>query len=244
MPSRYPHKLALSLKAELERLKNGDTNERQRHNKALVAINKAAQHPLHGDYKKDLPENYKAADVLQQYRLFFRIVPAAESGESADVVYFVWINDEDAIHRSGAGDDCYAIFRKMLVAGQIEAYAPTAAAASGNFQQHDPWGVDVVYASFKRKLPAEQHASTHLTLSKVTANSYRIEYVTVSTEDAGLASALLDELCKSAQQSRIELVYELCNSVGNNGKTRHLLEKFDFSFTDQIDDTEIWVRAV
>lgn len=237
---QYTHKLSPSLKVELERLKNGDSIERQRYNKALSAINKAAKHPLNDEFKKTLPSNYKAADVLQQYRVFFRIVPAAESGEPCDVVYFVWINDENSIHRSGEANDSYAVFRKLLAEGKIDPYVPTAPPpAKGQFFQ-DNWGNECVYARFERK---PDHASTHLILNRITQSSYRIDYITVSKEDVGLASALLDELCQSAQKYNIELTYELAINAENFGKTRHLLEKFKFEFTEQIDGVEIWERS-
>ena len=47
--------------------------------------------PIHPEFRNDLPESYKAADVLQQYRLFSKISPTAQA-DAAEVVYFVWIN--------------------------------------------------------------------------------------------------------------------------------------------------------
>ena len=71
MPSPSIRKLSPSLKTELTRLKTGTAPERQRYLNALSAMNKVMSDPLHADFRKDLPGNYKAVDGLQQYRLFF-----------------------------------------------------------------------------------------------------------------------------------------------------------------------------
>ena len=207
MPSQYQRKIAPNLNIELKRLKAGNAAEKQRYENALSAMNKVMADPLHFDFRKNLPQNYKAADVLQQYRLFFRIIPAAEATDAGtDVVFFVWINDEHSIHRTGQADDAYEVFRDKLTAGEIEPYRPSGIVERERFTLHDNWGSEVVYASFSRLLDrSEQHADSHLILSRVTDNSYRIQHVTVSDEDVGLASALLAKICESANTFYIEI---------------------------------------
>ncbi len=246
MPLPYPRRIAPKLKVELSRLKSGNSAERQRYENALGAMNKVVSSPLHAQFRKELPENYKAADVLQQYRLFFRIVPAVDATDlGVDVVFFVWINDEDSVHRSGEPDDCYQVFRDKVERGEIDGYVPEMPPLQERFKLHDEWGSEFVYVSFTRIVieAGEQNASAHLVLNKIIGSSYRIDYITVSTESAGLASALLVGLCGNADQYRIELVHELERGEKSFGKTRHLLEKFSFRLDDVIGETEIWIRA-
>lgn len=245
MPSQYQRKIAPSLQVELKRLKAGNTAEKQRYENALSAMNKVIANPLHGDFRKALPQNYKAADVLQQYRLFFRIVPAAEATDAGtDVVFFVWMNDEESLHRSGQSDDAYQVFRDKLERGEIETYSPAGRPERERFHLHGDWGGETIYASFSRVLNgSRQHSDSHLILSRTSENSYRVQYVTVSDEGVGLASALLEKLCESADAFHVELFYELENGAMNFAKTVHLLEKFGFAFDDTLDGTDVWIRA-
>jgi len=242
MPSPCQRKLATPLQRELERLKLGAAAERQRYVSALSAMNKVMADPLHADYRKNLPESYKAADVLQQYRLFFKIIPAT-SPTDRDVVFFAWINDEESIHRSGEADDCYSVFRRMVERGEVEAYVPDLAVEHEGFKIFE-WGSEYVYASYWRRGDREeQRADSHLPLSKVTALNYLLQHVNVSVQNAGLAQALLERLCVDADRHGVEITYELLVSESSYGKSRHLLEKFKFEYDDTMDSVEIWTKT-
>jgi Toxin with endonuclease activity, of toxin-antitoxin system len=244
MPLQYQRRISPSLQTELKRLKSGREAEKQRYQNALSAMNKVMSNPVHPEFRKDLPQNYKAADVLQQYRIFFRIVPVEEATDvGCEVVYFVWINDENSLHRSGERDDTYQIFRGMIEHGEVDPYVPVPRPTNERFEVHDAWGADFIYVSFRRKLGGDnQYADSNLILQKTIGNSYRIQSVTVSDEGVGLASQLLTRLCDAVDQRWCELTFELEKSDVNFGKSRHLLEKFGFEYDDVIEQTEIWTR--
>lgn len=211
----------------------------------MTAISKVLADPLNSDFSKNLPSNYKAVDVLQQYRLFFRIESDPYTG--GQVIFFVWINDESSIHRTGKPDDCYEIFRKMVERGEIESYQPDPPIQDG-YRRYDDWGDSHIYLSYEKTIlsqpPQHQHADTSLVLSKVTAQDYLIQHISVSHEGQGLASALLSELCADADKAKVSLNYELFSGSENANKSRHLLAKFYFRVTDTIDDIEVWTRKV
>jgi hypothetical protein len=208
----------------------------------LVTLNRVMSNPIHPEFRKDLPESYKAADVLQQYRLFFRIIPA-EKPDAPEVVYFVWINNEESIHRSGKPDDCYTVFARMVERGEIETYLPDAEPASEGFKRTEGWGTEYVYVTYWRRIvAAEQRADSHLVLNQITTGNYLLQYITVSHENAGLAQCLLKRLCEDADRNRIVLTFELGISESHSTKSRHILAKFDFKLDETVDDTEIWTR--
>ncbi|PWU19945.1 MAG: hypothetical protein C5B49_05105 [Bdellovibrio sp.] len=228
----------------MSRLKAGNPAEKQRYEKILSAIHRVMADPIHPQFRKDLPQNYKAADVLGQYRLFFRIVPAAQATDvKADVVHFVWVNDEESIHRSGEPGDCYQVFLDKVLRGEIDEYTPDPLPQNERFRLHDDWGSSFVYVSFRRTIDGEeQHADSHLKLNQIASGSYLIDYVTVSKENIGLASSLLARLGESVDSHGIKLTYELESNDRNFGKVRHLLEKFHFELDDIIESVEIWIR--
>ena len=205
----------------------------------MTSIAKVISNPLNIDFNKDLPENYKAVDVLQQYRLFFKLV--TDPVVLDQVVFFVWINDETSIHRSGKSDDCYEIFREMLANGQVETYQPDPI-LNDNYERHSSWGDEFIYLSFKRSISDGplQVADGHLLLSRTKDQEYFIQAISVSHEDVGLASALLENLCKDAAQFKIVLTHELFTRSEHVEKSRHLLKKFSFKMIEFIDDIEIW----
>lgn len=243
MSNLLRHKLSAWLDKELDRLQNGSKSEQQRYRNAMFAITKVLANPLNADFSKNLPQNFKAVDVLQQYRLFFRIESDSVIGDQ--VVFFVWINDEETIHRTGKPDDCYQVFRDMLFRGDVETYQPDPP-TKGNYQRHDKWGSNFVYLSYNKTIqsqpPTHQYSDASLSLSKVTAQDYNVQSVSVSHEDEGLASLLLVELCADADTCKIVLTHELFTGSENVSKSRYLLTKFDFKIVDVIDDVEIWKR--
>jgi hypothetical protein len=244
MSSLLRHKLSEWLQAELDRLETGNNKERQRYRNAISAIIKVQSNPLNPDFNKDLPLNYKAVDVLQQYRLFFRIEDDPVVGDR--VIFFVWINGEDSLHRSGESDDCYQVFRQMISRGEVEIYQPDPEIRDA-YKRHNDWGSDVVYISFQKTEASYSKlgsffADATLSLSKMTSQEYFIHSISVSIEDQGLATCLMENLCEDADRENISLIHELFLMGSNVEKTRYLLRKFGFRDADKIDDIEVWVR--
>lgn len=243
MSSLLRRKFSAWLEQELDRLENGNKAEQQRYRNTMSAVAKVLSNPLNTDFNKDLPRNFKAVDVLQQYRLFFRIENDSVVGDQ--VVFFVWINNEDSIHRTGKPDDCYQVFREMLDRGEVETYSPDPK-TTGSYKRHDNWGNDYVYLSYRKTIssqpPVQQYADASLSLNKITANEYNLQSVSVSHEDEGLATLLLTELCTDTDTAKITLTHELFTGSENASKSRYLLSKFDFKITEIIDDVEVWQR--
>ena len=238
MTKQYQRSLAPSLRTELSRLESGNKAERQRYVNAVNAILKVLAHPLSREFSKDLPDGYKAVDVLQQYRLFFKVV----EGLQDFVVHFVWINTEDSLHRTGKPDDCYEVFRKLIEAGKIEEFIPPRE-PDRNYKFHGTWASPVVYVSYTENIGTLiERADSHLHLSQISEKEFRFESITVSKEDVGLASGLLNRLCDDADTSKIMLTFDLFLKMGNAEKSRHLLQKFGFNLSEAIDDVELWVR--
>ncbi len=229
-------KIASKLLEELKRLESGNRLERQRYNNAMTAMAKVMADPINPLFNKDLPENYKAVDVLQQYRMFFRVLhPTA----ATTVAHFVWMNDEDSLHRTGEPDDCYAVFADIVRRGEVEAYEEEAPPAAPAFSLSGKWGDGVRYASLVRD---PHRADSFLFLNQITANSYQIQSITVSEEDMGLATALLERVCESASQAHMTLSHELFIKHEHAAKSRHILTQQGFTLSDAVDDVEVWTR--
>ncbi|MGK5082683.1 type II toxin-antitoxin system YhaV family toxin [Bdellovibrionota bacterium FG-1] len=240
MPRQYRRSLAPSLRAELIRLESGTKLEQQRSHNATNAILKVMANPISRDFSKNLPENYKAVDVLQQYRLFFKVIDAPLTQDS--VVHFVWINAEDSLHRTGKPDDCYEVFRKMVECREIETYQPPQE-PERKYILHGAWTTPVIYASYTKTLNNNvERADGHLHLSQISAKEYRIESISVSQENVGLASELLVRICGDADVAGITLTHDLFPKSSKADKTRSLLKKFNFQLLETIDDLELWVR--
>jgi mRNA-degrading endonuclease RelE of RelBE toxin-antitoxin system len=229
----FRHKLSPWLQDEVRRLENGSVDEKQRHRNIPDAIAKVMANPANPILNKDLPENYKAVNVLGQYRLFFKILNAEQ------VVYFVWINNEDSIHAYENPDDCYRVFRGMVERGEIQPYVEP---SIPKFILNPPdWSAPYVYAKLTRNIPAQQ-ASANIHLSQVKENEFEIKAVSVTQKDQGLASKLVYEICKSADDHGIGLYHELNLQLDALSKSRKILSKNGFTLDQQIEDVEIWIR--
>lgn len=243
MQSRYQRKIAPSLLRELTRLKSGTAPEHQRYVNALAAMNKVMSDPLNVEFRKVLPDNYKAVDVLQQYRLFFKIIQPLKPDDAA-FVYFVWINSEDSLHRSGESDDCYAVFSKMVEQNRLDPFTPDPVPSAEGFKRYEEWGSEYVYVNYWCRLQNEdERASSHLVLNQITPNDYLLQDITVSRESAGLAQGLLKFLCNDLDRYKIAITYELTGAATHAPKSRHILEKFGFKLEGVVDGMEIWTRT-
>jgi hypothetical protein len=241
MPRQFRRSLAPSLRAELTRLESGTQAEQQRYRNTVDALLKVMADPIRREFSKDLPDGYKAVDVLQQYRLFFKVIDDPLSQDS--VVHFVWINTENSLHRTGKADDCYEIFCKMIERGEVEAYqAPKE--PDRKYSLHGAWSARVVYASYTEIVDkVAERADGHLHLSQIGEKEYRVESITVSKESRGLASELLDRLCADTDVATVTLTHDLFLKSVNVEKSRHLLQKFNFTLSEKVDDVELWVRT-
>lgn len=54
---------------------------------------------------------FRAKFAANRFRLFFR------ADSSARVVVYAWVNDRDTLRKAGAASDPYAVFARMLAAG-------------------------------------------------------------------------------------------------------------------------------
>ncbi len=95
------------LKRELNRLKDGVSTEKQRFQNIISTTARVQSNPLAHIFKKDLPDDYKAADVLQQYRLFFKITNIDDKNS---VIFFTWVNDEKSFLHDSAPSECEISF--------------------------------------------------------------------------------------------------------------------------------------
>lgn len=243
MKQRYRRRIAPSLERELVRLKDGNDAEKQRYKNVLPAMAKVESNPVNKDFNKILPQGYKAVDVLQQYRLFFRLVHPPES--STPTIYYSWINDEDSIHRSGKPDDSYAIFRKKLEGGEIEPFTEEQEPEE-LFTLSERWGAQFIYASYICRV-ASREDSAHtglLALHAITDFDYRILHINETTPDRDLATKLLDRLADAADERKVTLRYSIAlRSSSSVEWERSLLSVHNFHISEESgEDEEIWIR--
>ena len=113
---------ALAAQVETHRRKDPIGYVRKNATKRLAAIAKLAfevipQDPTRPEYRQantlgDDHRSWFRAKFYQQYRLFFRF------HETARVIVFAWVNDEDTKRAFESADDAYRVFRRMLDAGR------------------------------------------------------------------------------------------------------------------------------
>jgi len=182
----------------------GNDAEKQRYRQAQNAIAKIQSNPINEEFRKTLPDNYKPAKVLGQYRLFFKIY------RDYDVVFLVWMNDENSIHKSGEKGDSYQVFRDLLDKGEIKTYSPPGPSSEPVVTQHHSWGEQAVYFDLEQVIEEQkQWADSHLYLSQINSLEYRIEAISVSKTDKGFAKTLLLEVCERSKIASVHLYYEL-----------------------------------
>jgi toxin YhaV len=79
--------------------------------------------PDHRDFRlgKTLGKEYAnwrrvKKGMPDRYRLFFRF-----ASSPAQLIVYVWFNDEDTLRKEGSKTDVYETFKRMLVRGQVPA---------------------------------------------------------------------------------------------------------------------------
>lgn len=83
---------------------------------ARLAFDVIPQDPARVEYRQggtlgDDRKHWFRAKFFQQYRLFFRYHAAAQ------MIVYVWVNDEDTKRAYESSEDAYRVFRKMLESG-------------------------------------------------------------------------------------------------------------------------------
>jgi toxin YhaV len=111
----------LTVAVERAREKNPDGYRSGRDAKMLAAVLKLAfedipADPVHkrfeqGETLGPARKHWRRAKFYQQYRLFFRF------SSTAKVIVLAWVNDEQTKRAYGSRTDAYAVFAKMLNAG-------------------------------------------------------------------------------------------------------------------------------
>lgn len=112
---------ALTAAVERARKKDPDGYRSGRDAKMLAAVLKLAfedipADPAHkrfeqGETLGSERKHWRRAKFYQQYRLFFRF------SSTAKVIVLAWVNDEQTKRAYGSRTDAYAVFAKMLKAG-------------------------------------------------------------------------------------------------------------------------------
>lgn len=231
------------LKVELNRLKDGGSAEKQRFQNIISTTARVQSNPLSHVFKKDLPDDYKAADVLQQYRLFFKITNIDDKNS---VIFFTWVNDEDSLHVTGDIDDAYNVFKKLLSNGKIETYSHKELIVGKDyFNIHNKWGENYIYFDYECKFTeGKLHAHSNLVISKTSNNEYRLMPISVTEYNCGLATKLLQHICNEAKKNKYILYFELNTNLKHIDKNRHILTNcgFTLNILDWCsDEVEIWI---
>jgi len=78
-------------------------------------------HPNHSDFRlgKTLGSEYAnwrrvKKGMPDRYRLFFRF-----ASSPAQLIVYVWFNDEDILRKAGFKTDVYEVFKRMLMRGEV-----------------------------------------------------------------------------------------------------------------------------
>lgn len=226
--------------AELERLEQGTTEEKARARKFITAAKKVENDPLHHDFRKTLPDNYKAVHIFQQDVAFFRIYRI----DSGDYIFFVWMNDENSLHATGSKSDAYQVFRDKLKRGEIETFTDPALALEPefpNFQFDGNWGDSYCYVRYNKT--CDLNASLGLVLYKESPYNYRIDSITPMQGDWGMAWDLLNHLSAKADPNGVHLHMTFLKTTEDAEELRRVLMSQQFKMTMEDADEEVWERA-
>lgn len=243
---KWSRNISPLLKKELERLESGNQTQRKRCDQTLLTINRVLQNPTSPIYKKSELDGHCAADVGQQYRLFFFIE------HELGVVNFVWMNNEESIHTTSAvADYCYEQFKKLLREGEIEKYTPPLNIderfqVRGNLRSDD-------YVSFhlKNKI-GSAFSSAHIHLvedpeivsaAQSGARIYAIDSLATRPESEELKLILVGCMCSEADESQVCYSYRAARHEHNLPEMEELLFKFGFEILGESEGSEnIYIR--
>lgn len=180
------------------------SGQKSRYNQTMAALARVLQNPEHSLYKKSDLAGHCAADVGQQYRLFFFIE------HDHNVINFVWLNDEYYIHTTdGPKDHCYEQFKKLIRDEVIKKYIHMEPKVpsfimDGKFEDS--------YISFKCLLDKDgAFSSASLSLDQddeirslaQEKSVYLINSINAKNEKHEINEILLKWMCEEADKSKI-----------------------------------------
>lgn len=233
------------LRQELERLQAGNKTERSRYTQAMAAIARVLQVPTNPDnLKKDLAGHW-AADVGQQYRLFYYIE------NDHNVVNFVWLNNDEFIHTTdGPMDPCYEQFKKLCRDTVITRYKPQVLRVPSYKMQGDFLDDDYVYFVCELdKAKAESGANLRyeeddLVKKNVEEDDRVFSIQFIKAEDQKLRLAVLNYICTEADKFNVHLRYFLSPHERDYADIKDAFLKVSFDIVHQDEKTkeEIFLR--
>lgn len=233
---KYKVEYAPELSVELNRLENGTVPEVQRYNNVTDAIFKVRSDPLSGEFVKQLPDEYKTVDVLQQYRLFFKIIKN-NNDDKTDTIYFVWINDEDSIHRIGKPNDCYKIFTKLVSKGEIAEYQPPAVFEKKKLVQIGIFDIDII-VSFKWGFKlGDDVAKFYLQFNAHDEIEYRMD-ILANPGPPDMTREFIKSVCDKLDENKIDIFYEPMQPQIDHD----ILHENKFRIELEEGDEILWVR--
>lgn len=221
---------------ELKRLEVGNKKERQRFENAMEAITSVLINPLDQGYINYDLGQYRAVDVLAQYRLFFEII------DSNKVVHFVWINNDDYIHDSSKGKDdpCYKRFKNLLDRDKLEKYKHVET-KKPSFTLNGKWKKSTaIYATYTDS-NGKSETALRLIL-QATEKDYLLQDITSSKQDANLERFLLEHVTKVAKKNGVIIKYSirLSRDPLHISFYRKLLADCGFLITAKDESEELW----
>jgi len=164
------------------------------------AINRVLEDPTLMKYIKKGIGEFRAIDVLQQTRLFFRYTFEQE------VVEFVWVNDEDTPHISEKKerDPCYKKFKEKLSNGDfgellIRELPEPHIEIKGKLRKDS--------SIYTRVQTANNSCFAQLLLLKMDSNTYEIRDVYEDPDYSESLPILVGAVSNEAEKESINLLY-------------------------------------
>ncbi len=238
---KWSRNISPLLMRELERLEAGNQTQRKRCDQTLLAIARVLQNPNLTLYKKSDLEGHCAADVGQQYRLFFFIE------HEHDIVNFVWMNSEEHIHTtSGVADYCYDHFKKLLRDGAIEKYVSVK--SDETFELRGSLRTDDYVQFHLQNVLGTAFSSAHINLVddvdildalESEARVYAIQSISSRPDSYELKKILLGWMCCEADENEVCYSYRSARHEHDFEEMRELLFTFGFEILNEGEGDEI-----
>lgn len=199
----YTVKYSPYMKKELERLLNGNSLEKKRHENVLLRADAASEDPV--SICKNKPKynmgHYRVIDIGGQFRLFCEIL------EEYKVLHIVWLNSEDTIHDTSGKltDKCYKKFIKFYENNQVDKFDPKT--LESGFSLDKEWGASYIRA----RLTTEKATSdTNLVLKNDGYNNYSFTSKPTSRpESIESEIKLIQNILLSTKQFTVTIFFKL-----------------------------------
>lgn len=196
------------------------------------AVNKVLNDPTSKEFSKHTIDPYKAVDVLPQIRLFFIIE------NQYDLIFFTWLNNLDKFpHDSSKGerDKCYLEFKRLKDNGKLDQYEHKEK-PEPNFKINGKFRLaETLYASLSLN---SEFACSNLELNKIDNNEYLLEHINENDYESQALILLIENICKKAKESNINLSCLIDKSRGINfmKSVKHALLVNGFNILDNNDE--------